>query len=49
MFSYIGSIALAVLSNVAYHICAKSAPEGMHPLNSVYWKFLDEQLLLKFI
>ena len=35
MFSYIWPIALAVLANVAYHICCKSAPEGMNPLASL--------------
>ena len=29
MFSYIWPIALVVLSNVVYQICAKSVPEGM--------------------
>ena len=32
MFSFIWPIALVVISNVFYQICAKSAPEGMHPL-----------------
>ncbi len=32
MFSYIWPIALVVLSNVVYQICAKSMPEGTNPL-----------------
>ena len=35
MFSYIWPIALVVLSNVIYQICAKSVPNGMHPLASL--------------
>ena len=35
MFSYIWPIALVVLSNVVYHICAKSTPEAMNPLASL--------------
>ena len=31
MFSYIWPVALAILSNVIYHICAKSTPETIHP------------------
>ena len=40
MFSYLWPIALAVLSNVVYHICAKSAPEGMNPLASLTVTYL---------
>jgi drug/metabolite transporter (DMT)-like permease len=32
MFSYVWPLALVVLSNVIYQICAKSVPNGMHPL-----------------
>lgn len=32
MFAYIWPIALVILSNVFYQICAKSAPEKMDPL-----------------
>ena len=35
MFSYIWPLALVVLSNVVYQICAKSVPNGMHPLASL--------------
>ncbi len=35
MFNYIWPIALVVLSNVAYQICAKSIPSGMNPLASL--------------
>ena len=31
MFSYIWPIALVVLSNVVYQICAKSMPSGLNP------------------
>ena len=31
MLSYIWPIALVIFSNILYHICAKSAPEGVHP------------------
>ena len=40
MFSYIWPIALAVLSNVAYHVCAKSVPEGMNPFASLTVTYL---------
>ena len=35
MFAYIWPIALAVLSNMVYHICAKSVPSTINPLASV--------------
>lgn len=35
MFSYIWPLALVVLSNVVYQICAKSVPNGMDPLASL--------------
>lgn len=40
MFSFIWPIALAVLSNVAYQICAKSAPEAMDPFASLTVTYL---------
>ena len=40
MFSYIWPIALAVLSNVFYHICARSMPEGINPLASLTVTYL---------
>lgn len=35
MFNYIWPLALVVLSNVFYQICAKSVPAGMNPLASL--------------
>ncbi len=35
MFSYVWPIALVVLSNVVYHVCAKSTPENLDPLASL--------------
>jgi drug/metabolite transporter (DMT)-like permease len=35
MFSYIWPIALVVLSNVVYQICAKSTPHDIDPLASL--------------
>lgn len=40
MFSYIWPIALVVLSNVVYQICAKSVPEGMNPFASLTITYL---------
>ena len=40
MFSYVWPIALVVLSNVAYQICAKSVPEGMNPFASLTVTYL---------
>lgn len=40
MFSYVWPIALVVFSNIMYHICAKSAPEGMDPLASLTVTYL---------
>ena len=35
MFNYIWPLALVVVSNTVYQICAKSVPEGMNPLASL--------------
>lgn len=35
MFHYVWPIALVVLSNVVYQICAKSLPNGMNPFASL--------------
>ena len=35
MFNYVWPLALVVLSNVFYQICAKSVPAEMHPLASL--------------
>ena len=40
MFSYIWPIALVVLSNVVYQICAKSVPEGMNAFASLTVTYL---------
>ena len=40
MFSYVWPIALVVLSNVVYHICAKSLPAAMNPLASLTVTYL---------
>lgn len=40
MFSYIWPIALVVLSNVVYQICAISVPEGMNPFDSLTVTYL---------
>ena len=40
MYSYIWPIALAILSNVLYHICAKSTPESIHPFASLTITYL---------
>ena len=40
MFSYVWPIALVILSNVIYQICAKSAPAGMDPLASLTITYL---------
>ncbi len=40
MFSYIWPIALVVVSNVVYQICAKSVPEKMDPLASLTVTYL---------
>lgn len=32
MLSYVWPIALVILSNTVYQICAKSVPKGMNPL-----------------
>ena len=45
MFSYIWPIALAILSNVLYHICAKSTPEGVHPFASLTVTYLTGAVL----
>ena len=40
MISYIWPIALVVLSNVVYQICAKAVPEGMNPFASLTITYL---------
>ncbi len=40
MFPYIWPVALVVLSNTLYQICAKSVPEGMSPLASLTISYL---------
>ncbi len=40
MFDFVWPIALVVLSNVIYQICAKSVPEGMHPMASLTVTYL---------
>lgn len=40
MFNYIWPIALVVLSNVIYHICAKSVPENLNPMASLTVSYL---------
>ena len=40
MFSYIWHIALVVISNVVYQICAKSVPNGMNPFASLTVTYL---------
>ena len=45
MFSYMWPIALAILSNVLYHICAKTTPEGIHPFASLTVTYLTGAVL----
>lgn len=40
MFAYIWPIALVVLSNTLYQVCAKSVPDGMNPLTSLTVTYL---------
>ena len=40
MFAYIWPIALVVVSNTLYQVCAKSVPEGMNPLASLTVTYL---------
>ncbi len=45
MFSYIWPIALAVLSNVAYHLSSKSLPEDVSPFASLTVTYLIAALV----
>ena len=45
MLSYIWPIALIVLSNTMYQICAKSVPEGMDPFASLTVTYLVGAIL----
>ncbi len=40
MLYYIWPVALVVLSNTVYHICAKSMPEGVNPFASLTLTYL---------
>ena len=44
MFNYLWPLALVVLSNTLYHICAKSTPEGMNPFASLTVTYLVSAL-----
>lgn len=45
MLSYVWPIALIVLSNTLYQICAKSVPEGMNPFASLTVTYLVGALI----
>ncbi len=45
MFSYIWPIALAVLSNVVYHVSSKSVPENVSPFASLTVTYLIAALV----
>ena len=45
MFAYIWPIALVIFSNILYHICAKSSPEGAHPFASLTVTYLTGALV----
>lgn len=52
MFSYVWPIALVVLSNVIYQVCAKSVPSGLNPfaaLTVTYFVGAAASLILFFI
>ena len=40
MFSYLWPVLLIVASNVVYHICAKSVPDGLDPMASLTVTYL---------
>ena len=40
MFNYVWPIALVVLSNIVYQICAKSVPDGFNPFASLTITYL---------
>lgn len=40
MFQYIWPLGLVVISNVIYHICSKSVPEGLNPFASLTITYL---------
>ena len=40
MIAYLWPIALVVVSNIVYQICAKSVPSGIHPLASLTATYL---------
>ncbi len=40
MFAYVWPIALVVMSNVVYQVCAKSVPREIHPLASLTVTYL---------
>ncbi|MDO5459855.1 MAG: EamA family transporter [Eubacteriales bacterium] len=44
MLSYIWPIALVIFSNLLYHICAKSAPETVHPFAALTVTYLTSAL-----
>ena len=40
LFSYVWPIALVILSNIVYQVCAKSVPEGMNPFAALTITYL---------
>ena len=40
MIAFLWPIALVVMSNIVYQICAKSVPSGIHPLASLTVTYL---------
>ena len=45
MFMYVFPIVLVVLSNILYHICAKSIPENVNPMASLIITYLTAAAL----
>lgn len=45
MFMYVFPIVLVVLSNILYHICAKSIPENANPMASLLITYLTAAVL----
>ena len=45
MFMYVFSIVLVVASNLLYHICQKSTPQGVNPFSALFLTYLTAAVL----
>ncbi len=45
MFMYVFSIALVIASNIIYHICQKSTPQGANPFSALFVTYVTAAIV----